>query len=104
MSDEGFQQDKEFAPNLVEKILKAAGDQPPIILLPVNYDTLRRVHERIDSMEALVSQKEAWRSALKLIPVTRNGRHTWQQDYMQSYVDLKTEQDLPQRYKGRSHN
>lgn len=90
MSDEGFQQDKEFTANLVEKILKAAGNQPPIILLPVNYATLRRVHERIDSMEASDHQKEAWRSALALIPVTRAGRHTWQQDYMQSYVDLKT--------------
>ena len=90
VSDRGVQgNDKGFTRDVVMKALKNSGERPPLMILPVNDETFESVKKYIDDSSATESQKKLWKSVLLKVP-TRG--YTWQQDYMQSFVNPKTGQ------------
>lgn len=76
--------DANFTADVVEKVLRAGGDQPPMIILPVNGFTLDRIKSRIESAAVPASRKAQWLAALNPI---EDASFTWQQDLMQPYFD-----------------
>lgn len=83
-----------FTPSVVEKVLKAAGDNPPIIILPTNDLSFANVQKQVDAMSGTPAQKAKWKASLVHI---KDGGYTWQQDYMQPFVDPKTGQVILRR-------
>lgn len=86
---DGYQQDvtPSFTADVVEKILRASGDNTPVIILPVKNNTLDRIKERIDGLSVSDEQKAKWKASLKQVS---NNSYIWQQDYMQPYIDPQT--------------
>lgn len=89
ISDRGYSYDPDFTVAVVEKVLKATGENNPLILLPVQEETVVKIKSRIDALEISKEQKEKWKASLRPVSGTR---WTWQQDYMQPYLNYQTGQ------------
>jgi hypothetical protein len=76
-----------FAAEVVTKSLMATGENNPLIILPVTDSTMDRVRTRIDELPISETLKEKYKKSLVQI---KSGSYTWQQDYMQPFVDPKT--------------
>ncbi len=77
----------EFTADVVKKVLRNAGDQNPLLILPVAPETLESVKKEIMAMDATPDQKEKW---LKSIVPISNASYTWQQDLMQPFINPKS--------------
>jgi hypothetical protein len=78
----------EFTSDFVEKVLKASGDRPPILLLPVSETTFTKVAARIAQTAKNEKQKNQWLQSIRKVPMRS---FTWQQDYFESFTSLKGE-------------
>ena len=76
-----------FAAEVVTKSLMAAGENNPLIILPVTDNTMDRVRSRIDELPISETLKQKYKKSLVQI---KTGSFTWQQDYMQPFTDPKT--------------
>lgn len=91
----------DFAPAFVEQALLAAGDQVPLILLPVRESTFARITERVAALAARPGNarfRERWAQALVRVPDAPS--FTWQQDYFESFVDPASGMPTPTRIRG----
>lgn len=95
VSDLPFIQDSEnpndggFTADVVEKVLTAAGDDNPLLIMPVSDATIEKVKARIDQMPISKEQKEKYKKSIVQVPAMS---YTWQQDYFQPFTNSKTGQ------------
>lgn len=89
VSDRGAREDTNFTRDVVEKVLMGAGKNTPLIILPVSDETMDRIRIRINSLSVSSQQKEKWKASLLQVPARG---YTWQQDYMQAFVNPQTGQ------------
>ncbi|MES2769576.1 MAG: protein-arginine deiminase family protein [Bdellovibrionota bacterium] len=90
VSDSGsYERDSQFASELVEKTLLAAGENPPLIVLPVSDATMERINNSIDSLKISEAKKKKFKALLQQVPVKS---YTWQKDYMQAFVNPQSGQ------------
>lgn len=76
--------DPDYTVDVVDKVLKGAGEETPLIILPVRKETMAKVKSHIDSLPMRQDLKERWKSQLIQIPTQA---YTWQQDYMQPFIN-----------------
>lgn len=79
--------DADFTSDVVIKALVGSGKNNPLVVLPVSDDTMKKLNAKIDSLKVDSATKTRWKQSLKQVPVKG---YTWQQDYMQPFVDSKT--------------
>lgn len=80
-----------FTADVVEKVLTAAGDNNPLLILPVTDNTIEQVKARIDQMPISKEQKEKYKKSIVQVPAMS---YTWQQDYFQPFTNPKTGQTV----------
>lgn len=69
--------------------MRGAGENSPLIILPVSNETMERIRSRIDSLSVSQEQKDKWKASLLQVPARG---YTWQQDYMQPFINPQTGQ------------
>ena len=88
VSDLGFRgKDSRFTMDFVEKVLRSSGKDAPLILLPVENETIEQIKARINAMNLSSDKKTQWLKSLVQVPAQS---YTWQQDYFQAFVNPKT--------------
>lgn len=98
VSDNGWRgRDSQFTSEVVEKVLTGAGKNKPLFILPVSDDTMERIRSRIDSLNIAKDQKEKYKKSLIQV---ETASYTWQQDYMNPFIDIETGQLLLREVKG----
>ncbi len=84
VSDTGYSgRDEKFAQGFVEKVLLAAGNQPPLVLLPVSDSTYASIRARVRALAGNNPERAAWLGSLRQVPGIA---YTWQQDYFESFA------------------
>lgn len=79
-------QGQNFAAEIVEAVIKASGDKPPLFMLPVESETIDKIHAKIDLLAISEQQKNKLKEAMIRIP---GPRYQWQQDYFEAFKFMK---------------
>lgn len=88
ISDKGVSgENSQFAVDVVQKTLIAAGDKTPLFILPVQSDTINKIKLSIDKMHVSDQLKAKYKSSLLKIEAQP---FTWQQDYFQPFINKDT--------------
>lgn len=93
--------DSGFTADVVEKVLTAAGDNNPLLILPVTDNTIEQVKARIDQMPISREQKEKYKKSIIQVPAMS---YTWQQDYFQPFTNPKTGKTVLREIAGYKHH
>lgn len=88
VSDKGYNgRDSGFTADLVEKVLMASSDNNPLFILPVSNQTIIKIKSKINRMPVSEDLKKKFKNSIIQVPT--NG-YTWQQDYMQPFINPAT--------------
>lgn len=101
VSSFGGLEGQRFTADVVMKTLKAAGPHLPQIYLPVDQSTLDYVKTQIRTSHLDGSTKDKWLASLTHV---ETHPYTWQQDYMQSFVDPVTGAMMVRKVESYSRN
>lgn len=78
-----------FTADVVMEALTNAGKRLPVIILPVEDETMNVIRNRIANLQVPQETKDRYLQSLRHVP-RNSGGYTWQQDFMQSFVNPQT--------------
>ena len=78
-----------FTADVVTKTLMGAGENLPLMILPVTDATMEMIRAKIRSLSISETRKKSFLTTLHQVPVKS---YTWQQDFMQGVVNPQTGQ------------
>jgi hypothetical protein len=86
-----------FTADVVIRVLLGAGENIPVIILPVTDETMTVINSRIDALNIPQTAKDRYKQSLRQVPLPTNSGYIWQQDYMQGFVDPASGQPMIRR-------
>ncbi len=102
VSDRGLLgQDSGFTADVVQKVLLASGNDNPLLILPVSNETFKKVQDKIKTLPISSELKKKYTQSLLQVPTQG---YTWQQDYMQPFVNPKNGQIILREVQGYSRH